>query len=602
MALQYLTGAPADSNLSALASRSSNRTFADSVHPPVVHNPPQPETGPSVPLYPPLPPLPPLRQTANNRRQQYTELGDLISEDRFPRPVDGTSPGIPRPQWLQGLTSAPGSGRPPTDLEQQGTCLVAPRARRALPPVRMGDGPLDGAAKAPPPSVEHPLLLYTAEDERHLTDLHCFVRKRCVFLFAASQQDVDVPRKGRKKALTLGQVGIGCLHCKDSESKLKGSTYFPTSITGIYNATMIINQRHFPVCPHVDKETFATYNQLKGLTARSASTKEYWIEAAAKLGLVDTPRGVFYRPSSQRPASSHKDGDPRKIAPSMPLRTLVETSDKLYATNYAYFVIEQMTTCTFSEADKLGKRKHHVVGFPGMACRHCYGGNGSGRFFPLTLKTFSDVSKSINVLRNHLVKCPKAPAGLAEHVTRLFEEHQAEKVRLIQCLKVSTPLPIPCNFQSKSPFGSQKVFFDLVWKRLHPELSPKPENYAVKKKVSKSRRKSHKSEPVKSLERAVIKRKHATLDAGPATFPSVPLVSDAKGRCRIPKKRYMHEARERSASESSRAGLQCIPPPHHQEHLQELPYSESDMSVAMILAGLEGSSSHDSSTQDSVDV
>lgn len=582
MALQYLTGAPADSNLSALASRSSNRTFADSVHPPVVHNPPQPETGPSVPLYPPLPPLPPLRQTANNRRQQYTELGDLISEDRFPRPVDGTSPGIPRPQWLQGLTSAPGSGRPPTDLEQQGTCLVAPRARRALPPVRMGDGPLDGAAKAPPPSVEHPLLLYTAEDERHLTDLHCFVRKRCVFLFAASQQDVDVPRKGRKKALTLGQVGIGCLHCKDSESKLKGSTYFPTSITGIYNATMIINQRHFPVCPHVDKETFATYNQLKGLTARSASTKEYWIEAAAKLGLVDTPRGVFYRPSSQRPASSHKDGDPRKIAPSMPLRTLVETSDKLYATNYAYFVIEQMTTCTFSEADKLGKRKHHVVGFPGMACRHCYGGNGSGRFFPLTLKTFSDVSKSIHVLRNHLVKCPKAPAGLAEHVTRLFEEHQAEK--------------------SKSPFGSQKVFFDLVWKRLHPELSPKPENYAVKKKVSKSRRKSHKSEPVKSLERAVIKRKHATLDAGPATFPSVPLVSDAKGRCRIPKKRYMHEARERSASESSRAGLQCIPPPHHQEHLQELPYSESDMSVAMILAGLEGSSSHDSSTQDSVDV
>ena len=54
-----------------------------------------------------------------------------------------------------------------------------------------------------------------------------------------------------------------------------------------------------------------------------------------------------------------------------------------------------------------------VVGFPGIACRHCYGGNGSGRFFPLTLKTFSDVSKSIHVLRNHLVKCPKAPAGLA---------------------------------------------------------------------------------------------------------------------------------------------------------------------------------------------
>ena len=343
MALRYLTDAPANSNVSILASRSLNRTFTDSVHPPVIHNPPQPETV-SVPVDPPLPPLPPLQQTANIRHQQYTEFG-FISEDRFPRPVEDTSAGA----W--------GSGRLPTGLEQQATCLVVPRARRALPPVRMGERPLD------PPSVEHPLLLYTAEDERHLTDLHCFVRKRCVFLFAASQQDVDVPRKGRKKALTLGQIGIGCLHCKDSESKLKGSTYFPTSITGIYNATMIINQRHFPVCPHVDKETFATYNQLKNLTARSASTKvriqfesvpvdprtqlgtqEYWIEAAAKLGLVDTPRGVFFRPSSRPPCSSLQDGGARNIAASLPLRTLVEPSDKLYATNYGEALLLVLST------------------------------------------------------------------------------------------------------------------------------------------------------------------------------------------------------------------------------------------------------------------
>ena len=206
MALQYLTDAQANRNLSTLTSRSSNR-FADSVHPPVIHNsPPPPETDPSVPIYPSMPPLPPLQQTANNRLQQCTELGVLTSEDRFPRPVNDTS------------ADALGSGRPPTRgyaLEQQGTCLVAPRAHRVLPPARTGEGSLGEAAKAAP-SVERPLLLYTAEDERHLTDLHCFVRKRCVFLFAASQQDVDIPRKGRKKALTLGQVGIGCLHCKDS--------------------------------------------------------------------------------------------------------------------------------------------------------------------------------------------------------------------------------------------------------------------------------------------------------------------------------------------------------------------------------------------------
>jgi hypothetical protein len=46
---------------------------------------------------------------------------------------------------------------------------------------------------------------------------------------------------------------------------------------------MIIQQRHFPVCPFVSREHLTIYAKLKGLTARSASTKEYWIAAAKKL-------------------------------------------------------------------------------------------------------------------------------------------------------------------------------------------------------------------------------------------------------------------------------------------------------------------------------
>ena len=102
-------------------------------------------------------------------------------------------------------------------------------------------------------------------------------------LMLMSFYSIIVPKKGRKKALTLGQVGIGCTHCRYSEKKLKGCTYFPSSISGIYNATMIIQQRHFPVCPSVSKEIHSEYNKLKVLTARSASTKEYWIFAAKKL-------------------------------------------------------------------------------------------------------------------------------------------------------------------------------------------------------------------------------------------------------------------------------------------------------------------------------
>ena len=124
------------------------------------------------------------------------------------------------------------------------------------------------------------------------------------------------------------------------------------------------------------------------------------------------------------------DVKPQAARQSEPLVSLVVPGDKMFATEYAYFVMKQMTTCIFAEADRLGKRKRHKVGFPGMACRHCYGGNGSGRFFPLTLKTFSDVSKSIHVLRNHLVKCAKAPSGMANSVNMLYERHKDEKVSI----------------------------------------------------------------------------------------------------------------------------------------------------------------------------
>lgn len=146
-------------------------------------------------------------------------------------------------------------------------------------------------------------------------------------------------------------------------------------------------------------------------------------------GLIDTPRGVFFQ--SNKDANAAQASGQRAIRHSEPLVRLVEPGDKMYATDYAYFVMEQMATCVFTEADRLGKRKCHEVGFPGLACRHCYGGNGSGRFFPLTLKTFSDVSKSIHVLRNHLVKCTKAPKGMAKTVNMLYKRHKDEKVRYL---------------------------------------------------------------------------------------------------------------------------------------------------------------------------
>lgn len=49
----------------------------------------------------------------------------------------------------------------------------------------------DEPISPPPDDLSHPHLLWLPEDKQHLTELHCFVRKHCVFIFPATSQDVD---------------------------------------------------------------------------------------------------------------------------------------------------------------------------------------------------------------------------------------------------------------------------------------------------------------------------------------------------------------------------------------------------------------------------
>ena len=106
-----------------------------------------------------------------------------------------------------------------------------------------------------------------------------------------------------------------------------------------------------------------------------------------------------------------------------------------------------MQPCVFTEADRLGKRKGLPPGFPGLACRHCFGGYGSGRFFPSSIKTLSDTSKTLNVLHNHMQRCRKCPGDVRETLDKLRKFHDEQR--------------------SKMKFGSQKAFFARIWDRLH---------------------------------------------------------------------------------------------------------------------------------------
>ena len=73
--------------------------------------------------------------------------------------------------------------------------LPPPALPPALPPPALeashDDEPVVASSIESRDEDGHPNLLWLPEDHQHLTDLHCFVRKHCVFIFGATDDDVD---------------------------------------------------------------------------------------------------------------------------------------------------------------------------------------------------------------------------------------------------------------------------------------------------------------------------------------------------------------------------------------------------------------------------
>ena len=413
---------------------------------------------------------------------------------------------------LAGATpSVPSSGRfgQFTDMDGQ-RFNAANESHDTAQPKTMSKGPFT--------AMPHPKPLAMPPDKDWLTPLHCFVRRHCVEVFTATEEDVATPSKGKRKPIHVGQIGIRCPHCHTLEESAKarerGSVYYPTSISSIYNATMNLLQRHLHNCSAVPEDIMRRYESLKADDARSGTSKKYWVESAMSLGLVDTSTGIRFSalpppplpglttqqtstgnfsPSrgnddeffnthsnaltnlSQRGGhgetgnmdnsdGSAKETNPaggsimavsaaakegtgenipeteQDLASSAPL---VTPEDEPYATNFSYHLLSQMQPCVFTEADRLGKRKGLPPGFPGLACRHCFGGYGSGRFFPSSIKTLSDTSKTLNVLHNHMMRCRKCPPEVRDTLDKLRKFHDEQR--------------------QKMKFGSQKAFFARIW-------------------------------------------------------------------------------------------------------------------------------------------
>lgn len=156
----------------------------------------------------------------------------------------------------------------------------------------IADAPLAGLSGGLYRSPSIPLGLPC--DDEHLSEYQILVRQQ-LELFEAEQEDVDSNTQGRKKAVTLGQVGIRCRHCAGLtlRQRGKGSVYYPTKLTGIYQAAQNMASSHLTdACQCIDERLKMSLMSLRQRRDTASGGKQYWADGAKAVGLYETEDGL----------------------------------------------------------------------------------------------------------------------------------------------------------------------------------------------------------------------------------------------------------------------------------------------------------------------
>lgn len=135
--------------------------------------------------------------------------------------------------------------------------------------------------------ISLPISLALPEDNLKLSSHQVLLREQ-IEAFEASEEDVSTHTRGRNKPIQLGQVGIRCKHCAHLpvSRRQKGSTYFPATTVGIYQAAQNMSTTHMQcgLCtemPDTIKHSFSLL--LSSKLPSSGAGRPYWAESAKSL-------------------------------------------------------------------------------------------------------------------------------------------------------------------------------------------------------------------------------------------------------------------------------------------------------------------------------
>ena len=254
------------------------------------------------------------------------------------------------------------------------------------------------------------------------------------------------------------------------------ATSYPSLISGIYNSVQQMLRLHLDCCLSMPTEVKDKIEALKLSCSSRGGRKQYWIDSGRRLGLVDTAHGIHFGrdpygplPPLTGPSINFKEGRRRRMlkasaelearkaaqeetkeeVPTVDDRPLVFENDQCLISDYLYLTLEQMAPCTLMEADRVGCYKTRKVGFPGLACKHCVGQAGCGRYFPASEASLSQTTTSQTIM-NHVRNCRRCPTEIRENLEIMKRNRMG-----------------PDGKRADKPkHGGRKVFFHRLWCRI----------------------------------------------------------------------------------------------------------------------------------------
>lgn len=257
------------------------------------------------------------------------------------------------------------------------------------------------------------------------------------------------------------------------------ATSYPSLISGIYNSVQQMLRLHLDCCQSMPTDVRSKIEQYKVSCSSRGGRKQYWIDSARRLGLVDTQYGIHFGrdpygplPPLTGPSVNSKEGRRKRMlkatqevpekqvipateeetpepVPNIDDRPLVFEQDKPLISDYLYLTLEQMAPCTLMEADRVGCYKTRKVGFPGLACKHCVGQAGCGRYFPASEASLSQTTTSQTIM-NHVRNCRRCPTEIRENLEIMKRNRMG-----------------PDGKRADKPkHGGRKVFFHRLWCRI----------------------------------------------------------------------------------------------------------------------------------------